>query len=64
MQKEEVGRRIVVIISEHRGETETVMGVVTAVIDNNLFEVTDKYGNVSRWNESQIKGIKFKPGVV
>ena len=60
MQQQDIGKRIVVIVSEHRGETETVMGVVTAVIDDNRFEVTDKYGYVSRWNESQIKGVKFK----
>ena len=60
MQRQDIGKRIVVIVSEHRGETETVRGIVTAVIDDNRFEVTDDYGYVSRWNESQIKGVKFK----
>ena len=62
MNQEDVGKRVVIIISEHRGETETLTGTVTAVFDNFLFEVTDKWGNRSEWNRQQIKGLKWKEG--
>lgn len=60
MNQEDVGKKIVVIISEHQGQTETVTGIVTAVFDEYLFEVTDKYGNKSEWSRRNIKGFKFK----
>ena len=60
MNPEDVGKEVVVIISEHHGNTETVRGFITSIIDEYIFEVTDNHGNISRWNERQIKGIKFK----
>jgi hypothetical protein len=61
MEKTDIGKRIVVIISEHRGETETSTGTITSISDDGIiFEITDKWGNVSRWNETQIKGYKFR----
>lgn len=62
MKNEDIGKKVVVIISEHRGETETATGTITAVFDDVRFEIKDKWGNISRWNEKEIKGIKFKSG--
>lgn len=60
MKSEDIGKKIVVIISEHRGETETLTGTLTAVFNEDLFEVTDKWGNKSEWSRRNIKGLKWK----
>jgi len=59
MIDEDVGKKVVVVISENRGKTDTVKGTIVQVIDEELFEIEDQWGNRSRWNERQIKGIKF-----
>jgi len=56
MRKEDVGKDVVVIVSDN----ETAKGTITEIIDDDIFEIEDKWGNKSRWNERQIKGIKFK----
>ncbi len=60
MKSEDIGKKIVVIISEHRGVTETLTGTLTAVFNEDLFEVTDKWGNKSEWSRRNIKGLKWK----
>ena len=60
MNPDDVGKKVVVIISEHHGETETVTGTITTVFDDDLFEVTDKWGNKSEWSRRNIKGLKWK----
>jgi small nuclear ribonucleoprotein (snRNP)-like protein len=56
MKSEDKGKEVIVIVSDN----ETVKGTITEVVDEDIFEVEDQYGNRSRWNERQIKGIKFK----
>ncbi|MHA1136538.1 MAG: hypothetical protein ACTSSE_08630 [Candidatus Thorarchaeota archaeon] len=63
MKPDKIGKELVVIISENDGKTETVRGIVTAVFDDDLFEVTDKWGNVSEWSRRNIIGIKWKGDV-
>lgn len=62
MKKEYIGKTVVVIISEDRGETQTSKGVVTEVIGDVRFEIRDKWGNISTWNEEHIKGVKILGG--
>jgi len=59
MKKEYVGKMIVVIISEDRGETQTAKGRIIEVFNEDKFEIVDKWGNRSVWIESNIKGYKF-----
>jgi len=59
MKPEDKGKGIVVIISEHRGETKTVKGTITVVFDEYRFEVEDSHGNKSVWNELSIKGYHW-----
>lgn len=59
MKSTDQGKMVVVFISEHHGHTKSVKGMITKVIDDDIFEVEDSNGLISRWNERQIKGIKF-----
>ena len=56
MDKSDIGRNIIVIISKD----ETVKGNVTDVMSKLIFEVTDTFGNSSVWNINEIKGYKWK----
>jgi len=56
MKIEDIGKEVVIIVSE----TETAKGKITAIHSEFIFEIVDKWGNLSRWNEAQIKGYKFK----
>ena len=58
MKKEDINRTVVVFISEHKGITKTVKGKIIDVTDDG-FTVVDSHGIESRWNEKNIKGIKF-----
>lgn len=60
MNQDDIGKKIVVIISEHRGETETLTGILSQIFNEDCFEVTDKWGNKSEWSRRNIKGFKFK----
>ena len=60
MDSDDIGKELVVLISENDGKMETVRGTVTAVFEDDLFEVTDKWGNKSEWSRRNIKGIKWK----
>jgi len=59
MKKEYLGKIVVVIISEDRGETQTAKGKVTDIFGDNRFEIVDQWGNPSTWNEDNIKGVKI-----
>lgn len=56
MKTEDLEKDVVVIVSDN----ETAKGKIVEIIDEDFFEIEDKWGNRSRWNERQIKGIKFK----
>ena len=56
MNPDDIGRDIVVIVSEN----ETVRGKLSAYDGDLLFEVTDRWGNVSEWNRAHIRGVKWK----
>ena len=62
MKEDDIGKLVVVVISEDRGQTQTAKGRIVHVIDDNRFEIEDKWGNLSRWNELHVKGIKFLGG--
>jgi len=62
MKPEDLDKEVIVFISEHQGKTKTVKGKITEIIDDDQFEVVDSHGTKSRWNERQIKGIKFLEG--
>lgn len=51
-----LNKSVVVIVSD----SETVRGVLTKIIDEDFFEVTNSTGKPSIWNIKQIKGIKSK----
>lgn len=59
MKPSDIDREVIVFISEHKGITKTVKGTITEIIDDDQFTVVDSHGIESRWNEKNIKGIKF-----
>ena len=58
MNIDDVGKYAVIIVSDN----ETVKGIIKRIIDIDLFEIESSNGMISRWNQRQIKGIKFKGG--
>ena len=59
MEIKDIGKYAVIIVSNN----ETVKGIIINIIDDDIFEVESSNGMISRWNQRQIKGIKFKGGV-
>jgi len=58
MNETDKGKNVIVIISDN----ETVKGIITKLIDEDIFEIESSNGMISRWNQRQIKGLKFKGG--
>ena len=56
MDKTDIGRRAVIIITS----SDTTKGVITDVLSELMFEITDDYGNASVWNINLIMGLKWK----
>ena len=58
MDKTNIGKTVVVFVSEDRGQTKTVKGKIVEVNDN-LFVIVDPWGNKSQWNEQLVRGIRY-----
>ena len=56
MEQSDIGKRIIVIISDN----ETMVGTVVTVLDEFIFEIVNSHGKPSVWNLKNIYGYKEK----